>query len=78
MKCIAMWNKDPVPDGSFQAAKSNSQNQEQFSLFRTTKREAANSYKVRNQVLRFKIRLTAIDWNSLSRLQSGQLASNLA
>ena len=71
-----MWrNKDPVPDGSFQAAKSNSQNQEQFSLFRTTK-----SWKVRNQVLRLgvKISLTAIDWSSLSRLQSGQLASNLA
>ena len=40
MHCNFVWrNKDPVPDGSFQAAKSNSQNQEQFSLFKSSKDE---------------------------------------
>ena len=46
MHCNFMWrNKDPVPDGSFQAAKSNSQNQEQSSLFKSSKEEIGKSTK---------------------------------
>ena len=73
-----MWrNKDPVPDGSFQAAKSNSQNQEQFSLFDATWRKPPRLFvEVRNQILRLgvKVSLTRFDWNRFELAQQAPIS----
>ena len=83
--CNFMWrNRDPVPDGSFQAAKSNSQNQEQFSLFGTTWKGSRQEFSLKWEIKFWDSEsksvwggLTAIDLSLPSRLQSAQLASSL-
>ena len=85
MHCNFMWrNIDPVPDGSFQAAKSNSQNQKQFSLFGTTWKGSRQEFSFLWEIKFWESEsksawggLAAIDLSLPSRLQSAQLASSL-
>ena len=73
-----MWRKeDPVPEGSFQAAKSNSQNQEQFSLFLATssRNSPRSSLEVRNQILRLEVKICLSQ--SAKHLSTPQASNNL-